>query len=43
MAGLLQKILKRVVNATDGSAKGLRAIGIGVKEYNKELEKLLPE
>lgn len=40
--GTVAENFERVVNATDGSAKGLRAIGIGVKEYNKELEKLLP-
>jgi len=40
--GTVQDNFERVINATDGSAKGLRAIGIGVKEYNKELEKLLP-
>ena len=40
--GTTEENFQRVINATDGSAKGLRAIGIGVKEYNKELEKLLP-
>lgn len=40
--GTVEDNFQRVINATDGSAKGLRAIGIGVKEYNKELEKLLP-
>ena len=40
--GTVAENFERVVNATDGSAKGLRAIGIGVKEYNQELEKLLP-
>ena len=40
--GTVQDNFERVINATDGSARGLRAIGIGVKEYNQELEKLLP-
>ncbi|MBK9404764.1 MAG: hypothetical protein IPN57_09560 [Ignavibacteria bacterium] len=40
--GTVQDNFERVINATDGSARGLRAIGIGVKEYNEELEKLLP-
>ena len=40
--GTVEDNFQRVINATDGSARGLRAIGIGVKEYNEELEKLLP-
>ncbi|MBK6773419.1 MAG: hypothetical protein IPG78_15080 [Ignavibacteria bacterium] len=40
--GTTEDNFQRVINATDGSARGLRAIGIGVKEYNQELEKLLP-
>lgn len=30
----------KIMNATDGSAKGLRAVGISVGEYNEELERL---
>ena len=40
--GTVEENFNRVINATDGSAKGLRAVGIGVKEYNEKLKDLLP-
>ena len=40
--GTVPENFERVINATDGSAKGLRAVGLSVKQYNDELEKLLP-
>lgn len=38
--GSLEQNFERVVNATDGSAKGLRAVGVGVKEYQQKLDEL---
>lgn len=38
--GGVESNFERVIAATDGSARGLRSIGIAVKDYDKELEKL---
>ena len=38
--GGVEANFERVISATDGSAKGLRSVGIAVKDYNKELESL---
>jgi len=38
--GSLEENFYRVVMATDGSAKGLKAVGLGVTEFKKELEKI---
>ena len=40
--GTVPENFERVINATDGTAKGLRAVGISTKQFNDELEKLLP-
>lgn len=38
--GGVEANFEKVIAATDGSAKGLRTVGIAVKDYNKELESL---
>jgi len=38
--GSLEENFQKIVNATDGSAKGLRAVGISTTEYKKKVEEL---
>lgn len=41
--GTVPENFERVINATDGTAKGLRAVGISTKQFADELDRLLPK
>ena len=38
--GTVESNFERVINASDGSAKGLRSVGISTKDFGEEVEKL---
>jgi len=39
--GSLEENFQKIVNATDGSARGLRAVGISTKEYEQKVNELV--
>ena len=39
--GSVEENFQKVINASDGTAKGLRAVGISTKEFEQELNKLV--
>lgn len=39
--GSVESNFERVINASDGSARGLRAVGLSTKEFEQELNKLV--
>jgi hypothetical protein len=39
--GTVEDNFERVINASDGSSRGLRAVGVSVSDFNQELERLV--